>query len=318
MRRSLSAKGPYLPDIEIRSERLGDEEAIHIVNCRAFGHADEGQIIDEMRANYPLYDRRLSVVACHGGELVGHALFSPVRLRLMGATLRALAVGPVAVVPGFQRRGIGGSLLEFGHRLGKKEEYALAFLVGHSSYYPRYGYETHAFGFAKIEIDVQELPTGTLSLDRQPVQPADLPWLVERLEVELSDVDFGWLWGATLAEWRLSGIDSLVWRDGAGRRVAYTMRPARQRDRLAMLLAADPESARQVIYALRPNAIEVHPGGWLAQNALDPGWAATSIEPSAAAMVFLLQEGVFDSYRIAVKKGRPPGQVNWPLPFLAH
>ena len=32
----------------------------------------------------------------------------------MDATVRALAVGPVAVVPDFQRRGIGGQLLNFG------------------------------------------------------------------------------------------------------------------------------------------------------------------------------------------------------------
>ena len=51
-----------------------------------------------MRNAYPLYDRRFSVKMWYGDEMVGHALFSPVRLRLMGETVRALAV-----LPNFQR-----------------------------------------------------------------------------------------------------------------------------------------------------------------------------------------------------------------------
>ena len=51
-----------------------------------------------MRNAYPLYDRCFSVMAWYGDEMVGHALFSPVRLRLMGETVRALAV-----LPNFQR-----------------------------------------------------------------------------------------------------------------------------------------------------------------------------------------------------------------------
>ena len=91
-----------MAEIQIRGELPGDEEAINVVNRRAFRHADEGQIIDDMRAVYPRYDRRFSVAAWHGEEMVGHALFSPVRLRLMGGMVRALAV-----VPDFQRRGAG-------------------------------------------------------------------------------------------------------------------------------------------------------------------------------------------------------------------
>ena len=62
-----------------------------------------------MRNAYPLYDRRFSVTAWYGDEMVGHALFSPVRLRLMGETVRALVV-----LPNFQRQGIGGHCLVTG------------------------------------------------------------------------------------------------------------------------------------------------------------------------------------------------------------
>lgn len=307
-----------MAEIAIRGEQPGDEEAINIVNCRAFRHADEGQIVFAMREAYPLYDRRFSVTAWHGEEMVGHALFSPARLRLLGETVRALAVGPVAVVPDFQRQGIGGQLLNYGHDLGRQEGYAFAFLLGHSSYYPRYGYQTRTHGFCKVEIDVEQLPAATAKLDAWPVQEADLPWLVERLEVELAAVDFGWVYGATLAQWRWNGIDSLVWRDESGRRVAYTMRAARQRDKLVLLLAEDPALAREMMYRLRPTVLEHHPAGWLAQQALDPAWSTMSAEVSEAAMVCPLQEGVLDEYLAAVEQGRPTGCVNWPLAFLAY
>lgn len=155
-----------------------------------------------------------------------------------------------------------------------------------------------------------------MKLDARPVQPADVPWLLERLEAELADVDFGWLRGTTLEGRRWSGIDSLVWCDGDGRRVAYMMRAARQRDKLVMLLAENPQMARETIYTLRPSTLEHHPSGWLAHHPLDPAWAKA--EMSEAAMVCVLLEGVLDGYFAAAEKGRSTGCVNWPLPFLAY
>ena len=52
-------------------------------------------------------------MVCYGDEMVGHALFSPVRLRLMGETVRAL-------LPNFQLQGIGGQLLGYLHYLGRR------------------------------------------------------------------------------------------------------------------------------------------------------------------------------------------------------
>ena len=194
-----------MDEIAIRGERPGDEEAINIVNCRAFRHADEGQIVDDMRVHYQCYDRRFSAVAWHGETAVGHALFTPARLRLLGTTVRALAVGPVAVVPEFQKQGIGGDLLHYGHELGRCEGYAFAFLLGHSSYYPRYGYRTAMHGFSKIALAVDALPAPDIQVDARPVQPADLPWLAERLAAELADVDLGVVEAVIAAPAAISG-----------------------------------------------------------------------------------------------------------------
>jgi predicted N-acetyltransferase YhbS len=64
MRRATGAtEDGALDEIAIRGERPGDQEAVNIVNCRAFQHADEGQIVYDMRVHYPRYDRRFSAVA---------------------------------------------------------------------------------------------------------------------------------------------------------------------------------------------------------------------------------------------------------------
>ena len=90
--------------IELRCEQPGDEEAVDIVNCRAFHSMDGANIVRLLRQYHPAFDRRYSVTAWDGARMVGHSLFTPADLRLMGRTVRALAVGPVAVVPQYQRQ----------------------------------------------------------------------------------------------------------------------------------------------------------------------------------------------------------------------
>lgn len=303
-------------ELIVRGERAGDELDIDTVNCRAFGSMGEANLVRELRACYPAFDRRFSLTAWDGDQCVGHTLFTPARIRLMDSTVPALAVGPVAVVPDYQRQGIGGQMVHRGHELGAREGFALAFLMGHSSYYSRHGYHS-CFGFGKMEIDLSKLPSPEVPLEPWPVSPADLPWLVERLTRELDAVDFGWLWGSTLNEWTRPGVNALVWRTGDGTRAAYSLAGVGGARNLHMLLAEDVELARAAIATIKPPEIAVHPSGWLAQNAMDPEWGTASATPSIAAMVCELQDDVLQPYLEALGAGeRLPGTANWPLPYL--
>lgn len=302
-------------NLAIRSERIGDEDAIDQVNCRAFRSIAEAHVVRGMRAWYPAFDRRYSVTAWDGDELVGHTLFAPARIRLMDRTITGLSVGPVAVSPEYQRQGIGGQMMRFGHELGAREGYHLAFLLGHSSYYSRHGYRS-CFGFGQIKLDVEQLPAPAVRLEPHPVRPADIPWLVERQAVELASVDFGWLWGTSLQEWTLTGVPATMWRTPDGVRAAYSLaRPGGDRN-LQMLLADDVELARTALATIKPPEIAQHPAGWLARNVIDPAWGSARATPSIAAMVCELQDGVLQPYLEAVEAGqRQPGASNWPLPF---
>ena len=64
-------------DRQYSAERPGDEDAIDIVQCRAFGKMDEANLVRLGRAMDPRFDPRYSVCACDGDRIVGHILFWP-------------------------------------------------------------------------------------------------------------------------------------------------------------------------------------------------------------------------------------------------
>jgi len=302
--------------IRLRSEMPGDEDAIDLVNCSAFRQMGEADLVRMTRSYYLGFDRRYSITAWDGDEMVGHVLFSPARIRLMGETVSALVLAPIAVVPKRQRSGIGGELIRRGHELGKREGFALAFLCGHPSYYPRHGYRA-CFGFAKVTIEKDKLPEPGQEFRIMPVRPADIPWLVERQAAELADVDFGWLWGTGLSEWRIPCVNSVMWWTKDGRRAAYTAAPV-GKGKCSKLLADDPALARDVIATIKPESVDHHPSGWLARNVLEKEWSKAEVKVSEAAMACELREGVLEPYLKAVESGeRPVGSCNFTLPVMA-
>ena len=303
-------------NVTIRPEQPGDEDMIDGIVCAAFDEMDEANLIRMMRQHYPAFDARYSLTAWERNTLVGHMLMSPARIRLMGQTVLALAIGPVAVLPGRQRKGIGALLMQHGHEIGKRDGFALTFLYGHPSYYPRFGYRA-CFGLAKATVDTEKLPQSKHKFHKSPVRRGDIPWLVERQNTEWQDVDFGWLWGTSLSEWALPFVNAVIWHTEDGRRAAYTAGPA-GRDRGFLMFADDPQLAREVLYTVRPPLLRHHPSGWLAKHVLDPAWSTAEATASPAAMACELQEGILSPLLTALTRDeRPPGYTLYPLPFLS-
>jgi putative acetyltransferase len=122
--------------IIVRPEVAGDRDAIRRVNELAFEGPAEADIVDALRGS-DAWLPSLSLVAQDGTGIVGHALFSLVRLD-SGPEL--LSLGPMAVVPERQRGGVGTALVRRGVRRARGTKYPLVVVLGHPDYYPRFGF----------------------------------------------------------------------------------------------------------------------------------------------------------------------------------
>jgi putative acetyltransferase len=121
----------------IRGEIEGDFEAIRRVNREAFGRPDEGRLVDAIRARGGII---CSLVAEEEGQIAGHVLFTPVTLDTGYGEVTGAGLGPVAVLPGYQRQGIGTGLIEAGLSICREAGYGFVVVLGHASYYPRFGF----------------------------------------------------------------------------------------------------------------------------------------------------------------------------------
>jgi len=120
----------------IRDEMGKDWSAVQAVNDAAFDTAAEGCLVAALRARaQPI----VSMVAEIDGAIVGHILFSPVRLD-DSPELVVMGLGPMAVLPGHQRQGIGSALVEAGLESCRELDIGAVVVLGHPEYYPRFGF----------------------------------------------------------------------------------------------------------------------------------------------------------------------------------
>jgi putative acetyltransferase len=150
--------------IEIREERPGDVGPIRDLNQRAFGQSQEGNIVDTLRSNGAAL---LSLVATLNGRVVGHILYSPASV---GGEIMGAALGPMAVLPEQQRRGIGGKLVEAGNRKLQETGCPFIIVVGHPDYYPRFGFTPASAYGIKCEWEVPDDVFMLLVLDQAKMQ----------------------------------------------------------------------------------------------------------------------------------------------------
>ncbi|HEX9598806.1 MAG TPA: N-acetyltransferase [Gaiellaceae bacterium] len=121
----------------IRPETAAEHDAIRKLNDEAFGEPIEAKIVDAIRAS----DRflpDLSLVAVSEGQTLGHVISSYVDVE-PGAR-RVLQVGPLAVLPAHQRRGIGSALMEETIRIADARGQPLLLIEGNPKYYERFGF----------------------------------------------------------------------------------------------------------------------------------------------------------------------------------
>src|SRR5207244_2588108 len=106
--------------------RMADREAIRRVNRLAFGGDEEARLVEALRDDGYV---RAGFVAEKDGQIAGHILFSDLPVVTAAGTVPALALAPMAVVPEYQRQGIGTALVARGLEVCREQGHRIVIVV---------------------------------------------------------------------------------------------------------------------------------------------------------------------------------------------
>lgn len=302
--------------LTIRPETIHDVPATAEIHLLAFEQRLDEALITAQLRQLPQFDPTLSLVAEWDGQVVGHALFMPYAVRLMGQTVRAVCLAPIGILPQFQRRGIGGALIEQGHRAARDKGFAFSFLLGHDTYYPRFGYVMGAFSGRSTLTVMAESNRPSHFETRKPAA-TDIAALQALWLTEEGAVDFAVQPSASLVEFVSPDprVRCEVYLEDESI-VGYTRIRATAPTEPLVFWAAHPQAARLMLAQIAtPNGELTLPLHLRSASA-----AALSGTPELhawrAAMVCPLLDSPFDEYLAQVQaQARPIGRVAWPALF---
>ena len=125
--------------MHIRKEEEKDYEQVNALLKQAFEKEYEAILVKKLRKS-PDFIADLSIVAELEGKVVGHILFSLIRVQEGENVFLSLALAPMAVLPSFQKQGIGQQLVKAGLARAKELGYTSVIVLGHAEYYPKFGF----------------------------------------------------------------------------------------------------------------------------------------------------------------------------------
>ncbi len=111
-----------------------DFNAVEDLLIDSFATADEARLVEMLRGRG---DLALELVAEENGKLVGHLAFS----RLVAPT-GWLALAPLAVLPKYQRQGVGADLIANGIVAAENAGWRAIVVLGDPKYYRKFGFDT--------------------------------------------------------------------------------------------------------------------------------------------------------------------------------
>ena len=130
--------------LNIRAESPDDFAAVDEVVAICFageapGTPVEVALVRGIRA-LPAFDPRLSLVADLDGKVVGHLLFSPMTIESQQGDVPALALAPLAVLPGHESSRAGTRLMRAGLDACREAGHRIVIVLGHAKYYRHFGF----------------------------------------------------------------------------------------------------------------------------------------------------------------------------------
>lgn len=130
--------------IKIKQTKPKDFETLLNVELEAFKDDPEINTLIHGIFRDPTAEPMISLLAYDRKKPVGHILFTKARLKSDSddGSLKpgGYILAPLAVIPEYQNRGIGGMLIMEGLRILKKMGVERCFVLGHKTYYPKHGF----------------------------------------------------------------------------------------------------------------------------------------------------------------------------------
>lgn len=134
-----------------------------------FSTGKEWQLVENIRQSEG-YIPGLALVAVCDGTIVGHSLISLAEIENKKKKHSILVLGPVSVLPAYQRQGIGQEMIRIGIAAAKRLPLGAMIVVGDPAYYSQFGFQLAVpqgihlpFGFDEEEyLQVLEIQPGSL------------------------------------------------------------------------------------------------------------------------------------------------------------
>jgi len=136
---ALDATMPIVLDYDflVRDEEPRDHPEVRKVNEAAFDRPDEADLVDRLRKEGMILR---SFVAERDHQIVGHILFTRMSIETERGPVPAVALAPIAVLPSYQRRGIGSQMVRHGLAGLRISGERMVLVLGDPDYYGRFGF----------------------------------------------------------------------------------------------------------------------------------------------------------------------------------
>jgi putative acetyltransferase len=125
--------------MEIREASVTELDDVFRVEKDAFGYDKEANLVKDL-LNDSSAKPYFSFLAFNNDRAVGHILFTSAQLEGTQHDTSISILAPLAVIPEFQKQGVGGKLIEHGLQHITNFGVDLVFVLGHPEYYPKYGF----------------------------------------------------------------------------------------------------------------------------------------------------------------------------------
>ncbi|MGO2498015.1 MAG: GNAT family N-acetyltransferase [Vibrio litoralis] len=147
--------------MQIRTEAPADILTIDALLKAAFPTPAEAKLVRALRENSRF---TLSLVACSDeGEVIGHALFTPVTVD--GEDYGWQGLAPVAIKESHRGQGIAEQLIRSGFDSLLEFGYSACVVLGEPNYYSRFGFKNaESFGLASIYNQMPEFTPGAFQV----------------------------------------------------------------------------------------------------------------------------------------------------------